>query len=382
MTRRGKMTERERFRASLGFGKPDKYTLNPGGPRESTLAAWHRQGLPEDVDWYDYLLRTLDIEPPQTQPRVDLGVSFKMIPTFEEKVLEHRDGHYVVQDWMGAITEISDEYDYTYIRQAKDFVTRKWHRFPVQNHKDWEEKIKWRYVPDHPERFPSDFEERCRVLRDRDYSLELIFNGPFWQLREWVGFESLCTMMVTDPDFVDEMAAFWTEFVMRTLEPILERVELDFVEFAEDMAYKAHSMISPAMVRRFLEPSYETWLPAIKSSGCPIVSIDSDGYIADLIPIWVEVGVNCTRPVEVAAHNDIVAYRRQYGRKLAFRQGVDKRCVAAGGEVLREEVTRVVLPLLEDGGFIAGIDHGIPPDISWPNMVEFVRLLAQLTGWS
>ena len=305
-----------------------------------------------------------------------------MIPTFEEKVLEHRDGHYVVQDWMGAITEISDEYDYTYIRQAKDFVTRKWHRFPVQNHKDWEEKIKWRYVPDHPERFPSDFEERCRVLRDRDYSLELIFNGPFWQLREWVGFESLCTMMVTDPDFVDEMAAFWTEFVMRTLEPILERVELDFVEFAEDMAYKAHSMISPAMVRRFLKPSYETWLPAIKSSGCPIVSIDSDGYIADLIPIWVEVGVNCTRPVEVAAHNDIVAYRRQYGRKLAFRQGVDKRCVAAGGEVLREEVTRVVLPLLEEGGFIAGIDHGIPPDISWPNMVEFVRLLAQLTGWS
>ena len=55
-----------------------------------------------------------------------------MIPTFEEKVLEHKDGHYIVQDWMGAITEISDEFDYTYIRSAKDFVTRKWHRFPVQ----------------------------------------------------------------------------------------------------------------------------------------------------------------------------------------------------------------------------------------------------------
>ncbi|GAG30245.1 unnamed protein product, partial [marine sediment metagenome] len=36
-----------------------------------------------------------------------------------------------------------------------------------------------------------------------------------------------CLMMVTDPEFVDEMVAFWTEFVMRTLEPILERVELD-----------------------------------------------------------------------------------------------------------------------------------------------------------
>jgi len=375
------MTERERFRASLSFDRPDKVTLAPGKPRESTLRAWHQQGLPGGVDWYDYLMQTLGIERQPTQPRVDLGVSFKMIPWFEEKVLEHRNGHYIVQDWMGAITEISDQYDYTYIRSAKDFVTRKWHRFPVQSRQDWEEKIKWRYDPRHPGRFPDDFEERCRALRDRDYPLQLVFNGPFWQMREWCGLEGLCMMMVEDPEFVEEMAAFWTDFVMRTLEPILERVELDFVEFSEDMAYKAHSMISPAMVRRFLLPSYETWIPAIKASGCPIVSIDSDGYIAELIPIWIEAGVNGTRPVEVAAHNDIVAYRRQYGRKLVFRQGIDKRCIAASGEALRAEVMRVVPPLLEDGGFIPGCDHGVPPDISWPNFVEFTRLLAQLTGW-
>jgi len=47
-----------------------------------------------------------------------------MMPTFEEKVLERRNGHLIIQDWMGAITEISDEYDFTYIRAARDFVTR------------------------------------------------------------------------------------------------------------------------------------------------------------------------------------------------------------------------------------------------------------------
>jgi hypothetical protein len=36
---------------------------------------------------------------------------------------------------------------------------------------------------------------------------------------------------------------------------------------------------------------------------------------------------------------------------------------------------------LEEGGIIAGNDHGVPPDISWPNYVAFVRLLAELTGW-
>lgn len=376
------MNERERFRAALCFEPYDKLPLIPGGPRESTLAMWRTQGLPEGVAWYPYLMETLglDYKPPMT-PRVDLGVSFKMIPTFEEKVLEHKDGHYIVQDWMGATTEISDQYDYTYIRRAKDFVTRKWHSFPVKTRQDWEEKIKWRYDPRDPERFPNDFEARCATLRQRDYPLQLVFNGPFWQMREWCGLEGLCILMATDPDFVAEMAAFWTQFVLDTLTPILENVELDYIEFSEDMAYKAHSMISPTMVREFLMPSYEAWVPAVKASGCPVVSIDSDGYIAELIPIWLEVGVNCTRPVEAAAHNDIVAYRRQYGNQLAYRQGVDKRCLATGGEALEEEVMRVVPPLLAEGGVIPGCDHGVPPDISWPNFVTFTRLLAELGGW-
>ena len=375
------MRERERFRAALLFGTPDKVPLQPGGPRESTLKAWHRQGLPEGINWYDCLMQVLGIQREPSRPRIDLGVSFKMLPTFEEKVLEHRDGHYIVQDWMGAITEISDTYDYTYIRAAKDFVTRKWHRFPVQSHRDWEERMKWRYDPRHPERFPEDFEERCRALQDRDGVLQLFINGPFWQLREWCGFENLCMFMIDEPDFVQDMVDVWTDFVLQTLEPILTRVELDCVTIDEDMAYKMHSMISPAMVRRFLLPTWSQWVHVIKASGCPIACLDSDGYVAELIPLWIEAGFNCCIPMEVAAGNDIVALRQRYGRQMAYMGGIDKRALAAGGEKMRAEVMRVVPPLLEEGGFIPGCDHGVPPDISWPNFVEYTRLLAQLTGW-
>ncbi len=375
------MNPRERFRETLLFGKPDKVPLNPGGPRESTLRAWHEQGLPEDVRWHDYLREILGIERERTQPYVSLGASFKMIPTFEEKVLEHKDGHYIVQDWMGAITEISDEFDYTYIRTAKDFVTRKWHRFPVQGRQDWEERMVWRFDPYHEERFPEDFEERCAALRDRDYPVSVSINGPFWQMREWVGMENLCMLMIDDPEFVLEMADTWTEFVSATLKQITDRVELDCVHFSEDMAYKAHSMISPAMVRRFLTPSYVRWVEEIRGSGCPIVDMDSDGNIEVLIPLWIESGINVCDPIEVAAGNDIVAFRAQFGTQMAYRGGIDKRAIAAGGQVMRDEVMRVVPPLLVDGGFIPGCDHGVPPDISWPNFIEYTRLLAQLTGW-
>jgi len=40
-----------------------------------------------------------------------------------------------------------------------------------------------------------------------------------------------------------------------------------------------------------------------------------------------------------------------------------------------------VAPLIEDGGYIPGCDHGVPADISWPNFVDYSRRPAQLTGW-
>jgi hypothetical protein len=93
------MNERERFREALLFGKPDRIPLLPGEPRESTLERWHEEGLPRTKTYYEGLMEVLEIpyDPPKT-PQPHLGVSFKMIPPFEEKVLEHRQGHYLVQD--------------------------------------------------------------------------------------------------------------------------------------------------------------------------------------------------------------------------------------------------------------------------------------------
>lgn len=374
------MTSRERFVETLTFGKPDKIPLMPGGPRESTLKRWREEGLPEGKSYYSALLEILGIEKEKDEERIDLGVSFKMIPQFEEKIIEHRDGHYIVQDWMGAIVEISDQYDYTYLREAKDFVTRKWYKFPVEDYSDWEE-MKKRYDLNSPGRFPEDFEDRCRRVQDRSYVLSLSFNGPFWQLREWCGLENLCIFMVERPDFVKEMIDFWAGFVLEVLRRIISRVQLDYVLISEDMAYKEHSMISPGMVREFLFPAYTRWIPELRKSGCPIISMDSDGYIGELIPLWIEAGFNCCTPVEVAAGNDIVEFRRRFGKSMAYIGGIDKRAIARGGKEMEREVLRVVPPLLKDGGYIPGCDHGVPPDISWQNFIDYTRLLAKLTGW-
>ena len=374
------MTERERYLETLLFGKPDKIPFSPGGPRESTLKRWHKEGVPENKNWNEFLCEEIGIKIEPIKPSVSLKISFDMIPQFEEKVLEHKDGHYLVQDIHGAIVEISDKYDVTYLRSAKDFVTRKWHKFPVENYNDWEE-IKKRYNPKDKQRYQGNLNEIATELQKRNYVLSIGIPGPFWKMRDWCGFENLCIFMATKPDFVEEMANFWKNFVLEILTPYIQKIKFDSIMFNEDMAYKEKSMISPDMVRRFLSPVWSCWAENIKKTGCQIIIVDSDGYIGELIPLWIESGINCTIPIEVAAGNDIVEYRKIYGKNMAFIGGIDKRAIAKGSKIMEKEVYRVVPPLIKEGGYIPSCDHGVPPDISWKDFLNYSKLLAKLTGW-
>ena len=100
------MTARERYLDTVLFRHPPQIPLVPGGPRESTLATWHRQGLPQDVDLWAHLA---DLVPREAfDGPVSVQADFRMMPLFEERVLEHCGGHYVVRDWMGATTEMTD----------------------------------------------------------------------------------------------------------------------------------------------------------------------------------------------------------------------------------------------------------------------------------
>ncbi|MCF7839010.1 MAG: hypothetical protein K9N49_10320 [Candidatus Marinimicrobia bacterium] len=374
------MNARERYLATLTFQQPDRIPFEPGHGRESTRKRWHAEGLPADRNPVDYVREVLGIDPvdPVERP-LGLGADFRLIPQFEEQVLEHRNGHYVVQDWKGNVCEISDQFDVTYLRTASDFVTRRWIKCPVETHADWE-AIKPRYDLDAPGRFPADFAERCRRAQDRQGVLRVGFSGPFWQLREWCGFEGLCMLMLDDPEFVAEMAAFWKNFVSQMLARILDRVVPDVIGINEDMAYKGKSMISMDMVRRFCLPSWTDWVNQVQAAGCPLVDLDSDGYVGELIPLWIEAGVNVCDPIEVAAGCDLPTFRAQFGHKMAYTMGVDKRCIAAGGQALRDELSRLE-PVIRDGGYIPGCDHGVPHDVSWADFLEYSRQLAELTGW-
>lgn len=374
------MTPRDRTLATLRFGQPDRVPLAPGWGRQSTRARWQREGLPVDVaDPAEYAYRLVGGQLPWPVSGEPFAVNFRLLPEFEEKVLSRGPRSQVVQDWKGNVCEIGNEFDVSYLRNAIDFVTRRWLKCPVAERADWPD-MQRRYVASDPARLPADAAVRGARLADRAHYLTWSLSGPFWQLREWLGFEGLCYLLHDDPQFAAELIGFWQQFVLDLLGRALAHCVPDEVYVSEDMAYKSFAMISPAMVERLLVPVWAAWGQAVKAAGVPVYAIDSDGYVGELLPLWLAAGFNVCDPMEVAAGNDLVAYRAQYGHRLAFRGGIDKRLIAQGGAALSGELARLA-PVVRDGGYLPGCDHGVPADVSWPAYTQYVRELAQLTGW-
>lgn len=374
------MNERERFLAVMTHDRPDRIPFDPGNGRESTLKAWHVQGLPPEVtDYLAYVRQLIGLPPATGCEEVHCGVDWQMIPQFEEKVIERRPGTLIVRDWKGNVCEISDQFDVRYLRSGIDFVTRTWLKCPVESRADWPDMAR-RYDANDQRRFPADWADRCAAAKNRQYASRIEISGPFWQLREWLGFENLCMLLLDDPDFAREMIQFYDRFMCDMLARVLRDYVPDHVIVSEDMAYKEKPMISPEMARKFFLPTWRRWADICRSAGVAVFEMDSDGYVGSLIPVWIDAGFIANSPVEVAAGNDLPKFSRTFGRRMAYRGGVDKREMARGGRYIRAEIDRL-RPAIDAGGYIPGCDHGVPADVSWPNYVDYCHLLARATGW-
>ena len=96
--------------------------------------------------------------------------------------------------------------------------------------------------------------------------------------------------------------------------------------------------------------------------------MDSDGDVTDLVPIWLDNGVNTMCPIEVGVWNgSIEPWRKEYGRKVRGVGGVDKRVFARDYAAIDAEIERLK-PLVDLGGYVPCPDHRIAPDAKWENV--------------
>ena len=81
-------------------------------------------------------------------------------------------------------------------------------------------------------------------------------------------------------------------------------------------------MISPAMTRRLPAPILSgAGCRQIKTAGARSSTWTPTATSGSSSRIWIEAGINVCDPIEVAAHNDIVDFRRNFGKNMAYVGG-------------------------------------------------------------
>jgi len=334
---------------------------------EDTLRDWHEQGLPGEID---------------TLPKADLYFGFApraavplenyLRPAFERLVLDDRGDHLLIQDEHGATCEI--------LSSGRDTIPH-FLDFRLKNRDVWEREFKPRLDPDDPQRRPDPaaWERMTAEWKRRDYPLGVSIGSLYGWIRDWMGFERAAMMLYDDPGLVEEIMEQITLVVLRNLEWAAGHVDIDFGSGWEDMCFNQGPMISPADFERLMVPRYRRITELLKQHGCDIVYTDCDGNINHLVSLWLEAGVNCMFPVEVAAGSDPLPMRDRYGKRILLLGGVNKRSLIAGKEAIRKEVARIV-PYVAEGGWIPHVDHRVPPDVTLKNYRYYLTLKRDTFG--
>jgi uroporphyrinogen decarboxylase len=352
----------DRF-VSFMTGKPvDRPPLFEDGPWAVTLDIWKNQGM-GDLDRAPYL----DECDPLERTMTDLW----MLPRYEEKILEE-DEHSVIKITdRGILEELLKP-----IGQGMPLHIR----YPVETRADWD-ALKPSFAPDSGDRLGADWASRCGAWRTQGTTV--IFQGPrspslFGFVRELMGPEKVLLAFYDDPLLVHDMMETSAELALTMLARVLDSYPLKVLWFWEDMAYKAGPLISPKTFREFMSPRYRRICDYALSRGVEIIMVDSDGDISQLIPLWLEAGLTGVYPLEVQAGMDVARVLNQYPG-IMVRGGCDKRALAQGPAAIDAELRRTI-PLVEKHRYLHALDHAVPPDVPWANMMYYWQQKKRMLG--
>ncbi len=362
------MNDRERFLATMRYQPRDRAPICDFGFWVETAVLWHDQGLPAQYDEV-----TASTYFGMDSYADDLPINTCLQPWFEYKVIEDRGDFEVVQG--------SDGVRVLHQKFMGSIPTHEAH--VLVDRESWLKEYKPRLDPSSPERFGSNWPERLKVSQDPNKTVPTCMPGGslYGWIRNWMGMENVSYAVYDDPAWFGEMVETVADCIVGTMEKAFaEGVQCDCCGMWEDMCYSGGPLLGVEHFKQYLVPQYRRITDLLHRNGVEIIWLDCDGKIDDLMPLWLDAGVNCMFPVEIGTWGaDPIRYRNEYGKDLLMMGGFDKHILAQSKDAITAEVERLA-PLVEEGGFIPFCDHRVPPDVSYENYLHYLRTARRVWG--
>jgi len=343
------MTTHERLTRVYNHESPDRLPMHDG-PWASTLERWRREGLPEGVGpaaffGWDNIA----------------GYQADNSPRFPVETLEQTDEYRIHTTTWGATMR-----NWTHRGSVPEFLD-----FKITA-ESWPE-IKQRMTPD-PDRI------NWKLLEE--HYPQWRAGGAWVQFGAWFGYDVMASWVVgydrtlialaDNPEFCQDFINTCLELDLALLEMMWDRgFRPDCVRWPDDLGYRNGLLFSKDMYRRIVKPAMKRMIDWAHDRGVK-THLHSCGNVMELIPEFVEIGLDALNPLEQKAGMDALQIKREYGDKLVLEGGLDVRNWTDGAAAEREIAEK--LPILkENGGYIFHSDHSVPENVSF---ADFCRVQA------
>ncbi len=326
--RKFEMTNRQRFQALMNFQPFDRLPVMEWAAWwDKTIERWKKEGLPEDLG------------------REEINDYFGMDRYVQVWISPYRKTYQEISSGLAHGEGL--------VKDIKDY-----------------QKIREHLYPQNP--FDRELLSRLQEEQKRGETvLWITLEGFFWFPRKLFGIERHLYAFYDQPELMKLMNQDLLEFHLRVFKEISKICIPDFLTFAEDLSYNHGPMISRKLFEEFLAPYYLKLVPFIKEKGT-IPFVDSDGNIEEVIPWFLDVGIDGFLPLERQAGIDVVKLRRKYPR-IRLIGGYDKRVLMQDENAMKKEF-EYLLPVAKEGGYIISVDHQTPPEVSFANYKTYLRL--------
>lgn len=351
MTDAATMTTRERYQRMFEHKEADRVPI-VDSPWPTTIERWHREGMPEDVDFRDYfdIDHTVTLRPDNS-------------PRYETRTIEETDEYTIFTTEWGAT-----------MRTWRHAASTPEHMdFTIKDPDSWAE-AKARMTPD-----------RDRIdwaILEANYA-DWRKKGTWLQYCPWFGFdvthsgivgtERLLMAMVEQPEWCMDMFNHCLDVSLALLDRVWDAgYTFDSIRWPDDMGYKGKQFFSVDMYRELLKPMHKRaidWAHAKRIKA----HLHSCGNINPMIPELIDLGLDALNPLEVKAGMDPIELKKKYGTDLVLHGGINA-VLWDKPDRIKAEIERVVPVMKESGGFIFSSDHSVPDAVSLEDFREIVAL--------
>jgi len=239
------------------------------------------------------------------------------------------------------------------------------------------------FVPPDPAketgRGPIDWEQAEKGIRNRKeaggFTTGALVHGHlFLRLEDLRGYENLILDMADGEPRLPKLIEMVESFSMYIVQRYVE-LGVDMMNYPEDLGAQNRPMISPALFRKYIKPSYSRLMAPAKKAGV-LIHMHSDGYLWDLMDDILECGVEVINLQDLV--NGIDEIERNLKGRVCIDLDVDRQNITRFGtpkdidDLVKEEVMKLGS---KEGGLT--LRHGVYSNASLENLDALMTALEE-----